>query len=126
MRPCAKFLTGILRLCSVTTAVVVLTISFTFALRASVDQSLSAQSKPALEQLLARLDAYLLEYETQLSSVVADERFEQTLWGFGAKALFRSATLESEVALMRLPGGAIDGQAPPLRTISNASKRAFR
>lgn len=68
--------------------------------------SLSAQSRPTLEQLLSRLDAYLLEYETQLSSVVADERFEQSLWGFGAKALWRSATLESEVAFMRLPGGA--------------------
>lgn len=83
MRLYAAFLTGISLLCSVT-----------------------AQSRPTLEQLLGRLDSYLLEYETQLSSVVADERFEQALWGYGAKSLFRSATLESEVAFMRLPGGA--------------------
>jgi hypothetical protein len=68
--------------------------------------SVTAQSRPTLEQLLGRLDTYLLEYETQLSSVVADERFEQALWGYGAKSLWRSATLESEVAFMRLPGGA--------------------
>jgi hypothetical protein len=86
--------------------VVAVTTCSTFALRASVNKSAAAQSKPTLEQLLGRLDAYLLEYETQLSSVVADERFEQSLWGFGAKALWRSATLESEVAFMRLPGGA--------------------
>ena len=95
MRPCAGFPTAISRLCSVTAAVVLLTTT-----------SSSAQSKPTLEQVLGRLDAYLLEYETQLSSVVADERFEQSLWGYGAKSLWRSATLESEVAFMRLPGGA--------------------
>ena len=66
----------------------------------------SAQPTPTLEELLRRLDAYLSEYEKQLSSVVADERFEQSLYGLGAKSLWRSATLESEVAFMRLPGGA--------------------
>jgi hypothetical protein len=56
-----------------------------------VTGSPAAQSTLTLEQLLGRLDAYLLEYETQLSSVVADERFEQSPWGFGAKGLWRSA-----------------------------------
>jgi hypothetical protein len=49
------------------------------------------------------MGAYLLEYETQLSSIVADEVFEQ-------KVFYRRTTstrrLESEVAFMRLPGGA--------------------
>jgi hypothetical protein len=86
---------GISPRCSVAAAVVLLTTA-----------TFSAQSRPSLEQLLGGLDAYLLQYETQLSSVVAEERFEQSLWGFGAQALRRSATLESEIAFMRLPGGA--------------------
>ena len=59
-----------------------------------------AQSAPSLEQILDRMGEYLLEYETQLSSVVAQERFEQRI--------SRTATLtilESEVAFIRLPGG---------------------
>ncbi|HET9704486.1 MAG TPA: hypothetical protein VFP85_10655 [Vicinamibacterales bacterium] len=55
---------------------------------------------PTLEQLLDRMGEYLLEYETQLSSVVAEERFEQRVT--------RAATmkvLESEIAFMRLPAG---------------------
>lgn len=92
MRPCAESRIRTSLLCSA--AIVALL------------TSASAQSTPTLEQLLGRLDEYLTEYETQLSSVVAEERFEQQLWGLGAKALKRSATLESEIAFMRLPGGA--------------------
>src|SRR5687768_1096300 len=55
----------------------------------------------SLEGILARMDAYLLEYESQLSSIVADEVFDQ-------KVFYRRSTntrrLESEVAFMRLPG----------------------
>ena len=40
----------------------------------------AAQSTPSLEQLLDRMGAYLTEYETQLSSMVADERFEQNVY----------------------------------------------
>jgi hypothetical protein len=58
---------------------------------------------PPLEEVLERMGAYLLEYEAQLSSIVADEVFEQ-------KIFYRRTTstrrLESEVAFMRLPGGA--------------------
>jgi hypothetical protein len=59
-----------------------------------------AQSTPTLDELLDRMGDYLLEYETQLSSVVAEERFEQRV--------SRTATLlvlESDIAFMRLPGG---------------------
>ena len=52
------------------------------------------------------MGAYLIEYETQLSSVVADERFEQNIYGLGAGSRTQAATLESEVSFIRLPGGA--------------------
>ncbi len=74
--------------------------------------SLSAQSAPTLDQLLDRMDAYLLQYETQLSSVVSDERFEQRMntRTFRADGRVGSAVvqklLESEIAFIRLPGGA--------------------
>lgn len=49
------------------------------------------------------MSVYLTEYETQLSSVVAEERFEQSIYTGGDR---RVALLESEVAFIRLPGGA--------------------
>ena len=49
------------------------------------------------------MGAYLIEYETQLSSVVAEERFDQNIYGGRGRS---SALLESEVAFYRLPGGA--------------------
>jgi hypothetical protein len=66
--------------------------------------SIFAQSTPTLDQLLDRMGAYLTEYESQLSSVVADERFEQNIYGPGLRG--QGTTLESEVAFIRLPGGA--------------------
>ncbi len=68
-----------------------------------IQPAISAQSKPSLEQLLDRMGAYLTEYETHLSSVVAEERFEQSIYGGRGRS---SALLESEVAFYRLPGGA--------------------
>ena len=41
--------------------------------------STSAQITPSLKQLLDRMGAYLIDYERQLRSVVADERFEQII-----------------------------------------------
>lgn len=49
------------------------------------------------------MDAYLTEYETHLSSVVAEERFEQNI---DARQGRTGALLESDVAFIRLPGGA--------------------
>lgn len=43
----------------------------------SLSASISAQSKPSVAQLLDRMREDLVECETALSSVVADERFEQ-------------------------------------------------
>lgn len=62
----------------------------------------AAQSKLSLEQLLDRMGTYLTDYESQLSSVVADEKFEQNIYS----RLTVSITLESEVSFIRLPGGA--------------------
>ena len=62
----------------------------------------AAQSKLSLDQLLDRMGAYLTDYESQLSSVVADEKFEQNIYS----RLTVSTTLESEVSFIRLPGGA--------------------
>ena len=89
----------------------------------------AAQPAPPLAELVDRLGAYLTAYEAQLSSVVADERFEQKTElarasdtaeaeiRFGEPgsdlprqsarpAERRSRRLESEIAFMRLPGGA--------------------
>ncbi len=92
--------------------------------------SARAQSAPELGQLLDRMGVYLTAYETQLSSVVADEHFEQRFFssrgGAEGDARFgeiggdgrlpgqsamsndrrERATLESEIAFIRLPGGA--------------------
>ena len=48
------------------------------------------------------MGVYLIDYETQLSSVVADEKFEQNIYARGSTG----QTLQSEVAFIRLPGGA--------------------
>jgi hypothetical protein len=86
-----------------------------------------AQPAPTVEQLVDRLGKYLLEYETHLSSVVAEERFEQRVYytrADGAEADTRfgepgvgtpgqstmpfdrrdRTRLESEIAFIRLPG----------------------
>jgi hypothetical protein len=65
--------------------------------------SISAQATPSLEQLLQRMGTYLTDYETQLSSVVAEERFEQNIYAGRGRT---GALLESDVAFIRLPGGA--------------------
>lgn len=70
----------------------------------------AAQPKPSLEQLLDRLAAYLTAYEAQLSSVVADETFNQrvTFTRAYTESLpdtnFERRHLESEVGFIRLPG----------------------
>lgn len=70
----------------------------------------AAQVKPPLDQLLERMGAYLVEYETQLSSVVADETFNQTVTYTRAyteslpDTNFERRHLESEVGFIRLPG----------------------
>jgi hypothetical protein len=75
--------------------------------------SISAQSKPSLEQLLDLMGAYLVEYESHLSSVVADERFTQRVVYTRAHTDGLPETndeqrrLESEIGFIRLPGGSV-------------------
>ncbi len=78
---------------------------FVFVAVVAASASPAAQSSPALELLLDRMGAYLEDYETHLSSVVADERLRQTVYSGGSLRNY-SRTLESEVAFIRLPGGA--------------------
>ena len=67
----------------------------------------SAQSAPDVEVLLNRMGTYLVEYESELSSIVADESFEQRV--FYPPGLFANTIvprrLDSELSFMRLPGG---------------------
>ena len=51
------------------------------------------------------MSTYLIEYESQLSSLVADERFEQSILARG-RLIGEHVLLESEVAFLRLPGDA--------------------
>ena len=69
-----------------------------------VQPALRAQSDAPLDQLLDRMGQYLLAYEAQLSSVVAEETFEQRI--FGRIAAGKPRRLQSEIAFMRLPGNA--------------------
>lgn len=66
--------------------------------------TLGAQPAPTLDQLLDRMGDYLLAYETQLSSVVAEERFDQRILGRISTGSWTH--LESDIAFTRLPGGA--------------------
>ncbi|MCC7124728.1 MAG: hypothetical protein IT178_07755 [Acidobacteria bacterium] len=74
---------------------------------------------PTADELAARVRAYLVDYETQLSMLVADEAMEQFVeMNLSHRARRR---LRSEVVFMRLPGDSswlahravvtVDGQA---------------
>ena len=76
-----------------------------------IGPGLRAQPAIPLEQVLERMSAYLHQYETQLSSVVADERFDQRVVytrayvGGLPKTDDERKRLESEIGFLRLPGG---------------------
>jgi hypothetical protein len=65
-----------------------------------------------VDQLLDRMASYLKQYEEQLSSVVADERFQQRVVYTRAYKSGLPVTddtrrrLDSEIGFLRLPGGA--------------------
>ena len=64
--------------------------------------TLAAQAA-GLDTVLERLDAYLDQYETELSAVVADEELIQETDGRLNRRM--SQRLQSEIAFLRLPGG---------------------
>jgi hypothetical protein len=68
-----------------------------------------AAAQPADVAVLNRMHAYLRAYESELSSVVADERFDQKFVSVRTRNVYLgkarvSKTIESEVSFMRLPG----------------------
>ena len=63
-----------------------------------------------LDLLLERLGQYLIAYEAQLTTVVADERYDQSQlrpMGRSRSMFSESRRLDSEIAFLRLPGDAI-------------------
>jgi hypothetical protein len=67
-----------------------------------------AQEIPLLDLLVERLADYLSKYESELSTVIADERYSQSSTRrtpVGGGSIFRSRRLDSEIAFLRLPGG---------------------
>ena len=84
------------------------------SLVAAAALGMQAQDSTGVDVLVQRLGRYLVEYENQLSTVVAEERYRQSvvqlkpgaLSETAANTIFRTRTLESEVAFLRLPGNA--------------------
>ena len=71
-----------------------------------VAATVSAQQQPSLRDVLARLDAYLRQYEQTLASVVAEERYAQTVRTApprGDSTVLERRTLRSDYALARSP-----------------------
>src|SRR5262245_53679639 len=63
-----------------------------------------------LDLLLERLGQYLIAYESQLTTVVADERYQQSQlrpMGRSRSMVSESRRLDSDIAFLRLPGEAI-------------------
>ena len=70
--------------------------------------ALAAESGPTLSQVLDRVAGYLAGYEQQLSTVLAEEHYEQTSrdWADpGREPPARRRTLDSDFLFLRLPGG---------------------
>jgi hypothetical protein len=59
-----------------------------------------------LDSVLEQLDAYLEKYEGELGSLIADEDFRQEIPALPGNSRPQQRRLESEVAFLRLPGGA--------------------
>jgi hypothetical protein len=71
---------------------------------AATTVSAQSPSTPTVEALVERVAAYLLTYEPELSTLVADESYDQRAKSQGAPNSRR--ILDSTVSFMRLPGGA--------------------
>jgi hypothetical protein len=67
-----------------------------------------AQKEPDLDLVIDKLGTYLADYEKALGQIVADEKYFQQEIGLdrGGARQVTGRTLESEVAFLRLPGGA--------------------
>ena len=91
-----------------------------FAVAAVLSVALSAQTEPALDQVLERMRAYLVDYAKNLPAMIAAEKYQQRS-GSGVRAQRR--LLESDYGIIQLPGElewlgfrevlAIDGKPVP-------------
>ena len=63
-----------------------------------------AQAGPTLDEVRARLAAYLTAYAEQYSSTIATEHYKQT---YGSGRTRGERTLDAEFGIVRLPGGAL-------------------
>ena len=95
------------------------------ALRLSSGQASGSKTpSPTLEQLLERLSIYLLAYEDELSTVVADETYEQRTTvsrvpiTVSQPAVSRRK-LQSTISFMRLPGGSAWLGMREVRSVDN-------
>ena len=84
-----------------------------------------AGREPRLKDVLSRLETYLTAYETELATLVAEERYEQWIQPAGAGPPTKRRTLTSDFGFLRLPARqewlglrdtfAVDGQPVPDR-----------
>ena len=63
-----------------------------------------AQREPRLKEVISRLDTYLDAYETDLTSLIAEERYEQWIQTANTGAATSRRTLTSDFGFLRLPG----------------------
>src|SRR5262245_7577126 len=99
----------------------------TFVLTVGVFQlTVLANQQPPLKDVISRLDTYLNTYEAELTTLVAEERYEQWIQQPGTDGpATNRRTLTSDFGFLRLPGRpewlglrdtfALDGQAIPDR-----------
>ncbi len=68
---------------------------------------IAAVQTPDLETLIQRLGAYVVAYEADVSSIIADEEYRQSETSVqpNKTVAVRRRTLHSEMAFLRLPGG---------------------
>jgi hypothetical protein len=86
-----------------------LTVAALFSVVSSVTLQ-AQQTIGELDLLLERLGQYLIAYESQLTTVVGDERYDQSQvqpMGRSRSMISQSRTLDSAIAFLRLPGDAI-------------------
>lgn len=81
-------------------------LAFALVLGSPDSAALPAQARPDLDTLLDRLATYLLAYELQLATIIAEERYEQSEYRAVTRSGWhrqRHRRLESDVAFLRLP-----------------------
>lgn len=87
-----------------------LCLAVTLLVLGTVPGAADVQPADELEQVLNRLGRYLLAYDSELSTVIAEERYEQTEIttnrpGRNALETRRRRRLDSDIAFLRLPDG---------------------